>query len=358
MPQILLPLGASLACLVLVQLFNIPGGAFIGAITGGAVVRILWDKSAPPPKPLQFFARTLLGIVIGIPINRKALVTASSTIIPIALIIIGLIGLCFFSAWLTTKVFKMDTATAFCGSSPGSATTMVILSGDLGGQTPIVAVLHSLRMIAIVIFMPICVKLFQSAGGVEAAVETAAAVQSAVQISPAEYRLKLAGLFAGSILAAYLFRKWKVPAAEIMAGILVAAISNPLVLHLESYPSVWRPFSTWIIGATIGCQITKQSLRAIRHFIPVCGILTLLLVVSGIFLGWLLSATTSLDFFTSLLGTCPGGIDTMVLLAGDMHVNVPLVATMHTIRQILVMLIMPFLIRRIVEKSKKYQGTS
>jgi membrane AbrB-like protein len=349
----LLPLGSSLAGLCLVQLFNIPGGAFIGAIAGAAAVRLSWDKSAPPPRALQFFARMLIGIVIGIPVNRQAIASASSAIIPIALMIIGLIGLCFFSAWLTTKLSKLDTATAFCGSSPGAATTMVILSEDLGGQTPIVAVLHSLRLILIVVLMPIGVKVFQSVGGVEAAAETAAAAQSVVQISVAEYRLKLAGLLAGGLVTAYVFRKWKVPAAEIMAGILVAAISNPLILHLDTYPSVWRPFSTWIIGAAIGCQITKKSLRAIRHFIPICGILTLLLVAAGILLGCLLSVATSLDIITSLLGSCPGGIDAMVLLATDMRASAPLVATMHTIRQILIMLTMPFLIRRIVEKSRR-----
>ncbi|MDR1626896.1 MAG: AbrB family transcriptional regulator [Spirochaetia bacterium] len=353
MPQILLPLGASLAGLCLVQFLNISGGAFIGAIAGAAVVRLAWDKSAAPPKPLQFFARTLIGIIIGIPVNRQALQTASSAIVPIALMIIGLIGLCFFSAWLTTKVSKLDTATAFCGSSPGAATTMVVLSEDLGGQTPIVAVLHSFRLILIVVLMPIGVKVFQSTGALAAAVETAAAAQAIAGDSPAVYWLKLAGLLAGSLCAAYFFRKWKVPAAEIMAGILVAAIGNPLFLRLETYPAIWRPLASWIIGAAIGCQITRSSLRAIRHFIPVCGVLTLLLVAAGILLGCLLSVTTSLDIVTALLGACPGGIDAMVLLAGEMHASAPLVATMHTIRQILIMLTMPFLIRRIVGKSRR-----
>jgi membrane AbrB-like protein len=351
MPQILLPLGASLAGLCLIQLLNISGGAFIGAIAGAAVVRLSWDKSAPPPKPLQFLARTLVGILIGIPVNRQALAEASSAIIPIAFMIIGLIGLCFFSAWLTTKISKLDTATAFCGSSPGAATTMVILSDDLGGQTPIVAVLHSFRLILIVILMPIGVKIFQSTAVLNTAAE--AAVRAAAGTSLMEYRLKLAGLLAGGLSAAYFFRKWKVPAAEIMAGILVAAISNPLFLHLDTYPDIWRPFATWIIGAAIGCQITRSSLRAIRRFIPVCGVLTFLLVTAGILLGCLLSLTTSLDLITALLGACPGGIDAMVLLAGEMHASAPLVATMHTIRQILIMLTMPFLIRKIVRKSRR-----
>jgi membrane AbrB-like protein len=353
MLPILLPLGASLVGLCLVQFLDISGGAFIGAIAGAAAVRFLWDKSAPPPKPLQFFARTLVGIVIGIPVNRQALAVASSAIVPIALMIIGLIGLCFFSAWLTTKLSKLDTATAFCGSSPGAATTMVILSDDLGGQTPIVAVLHSLRLILIVVLMPIGVKIFQSAGVLDAGAQTLAAAQAADGNSLMVYRVKLAGLLAAGLSTAYFFRKWKIPAAEIMAGILVSAISNPLFLRLDTYPAIWRPFASWVIGAAIGCQITRSSLRAIRHFIPVCGILTLLLVAAGILLGCLLSVTTSLDIVTALLGACPGGIDAMVLLAGEMRASAPLVATMHTIRQILIMLTMPFLIRRIVGKSRR-----
>jgi membrane AbrB-like protein len=339
-------------CLTFTRFFNIPGGAFIGAVTGAAIVRLSWKKARIPPKALQFLARTILGLAIGIPVNKQALETASSASIPIILMIAGLIGFCFFSAWLANRISGLDIATAFCGSSPGAATTMVILAEDLGGQTPIVTILHTFRILLIVILMPICLNIFQPAGG-HPAVTGAVPAGASAALSFPEYHAKLALLIAGGLLAAFLFRKWKVPAAEIMGGILVAAVCNPLFLHLDIYPRLWQPFATWIVGTGIGCRITKESLRAIRRYIPVCSLLTLLLLTTGFLLGGLLYIITPLDLPTALLGTSPGGLDAIILLAGDINAQVPLVATMHTVRQILIMLTMPFIIRKIVKKNTK-----
>jgi membrane AbrB-like protein len=151
---------------------------------------------------------------------------------------------------------------------------------------------------------------------------------------------------------AYFFQRRKIPAAEIMAGILVAAVFNPLFLRLDSYPPVWQLFAVWILATNMGSQLTREALRAIRRYLPVCEALTLLLLTSGFLLGCLLYALTSLDLVTSLLGASPGGMDAMILLAGDMHANVPLVAAMHTVRQILILLTMPLLIRRLTKPAK------
>jgi membrane AbrB-like protein len=345
MLQILLPLLAGLAGLCLLRFFNIPGGSFMGAVIGAAAVRLAYQKTKRPPKRLQFFARLIMGLVIGIPVNRQTLETASTAVFPIALMIIGLIALCFFSAWLASRISGLDFTTALCGSSPGAASTMVILSDDLGGQSPIVTVLHTIRILLIAILMPIGVGIFQPAGAEIAG--AALMTQPVMQAAGLEHYAKLAFLVACGIPAAHFFRRWRVPAAEIIAGILIAAVCNPLFLHIEKAPILWQLLSVWILAVNMGTQLTREALRDIRRYLVVCGVLTLLLLTVGFLLGCLLYATTSLDIVTSLLGSCPGGMDAMILLAGDMRANAPLVAVMHTIRQILIMFTMPFFIRRL-----------
>jgi membrane AbrB-like protein len=346
-----MPLLAGLAGLCLVRMFHIPGGAFMGAVIGAAAVRLSYARAKKPPQPLQFFARVVLGLTIGIPVTRQALEAASRAIVPIALMIIGLIGLSFFSAWLASRISGLDFTTALCGSTPGAATTMVILSDDLGGQSPIVTVLHTFRILLIVILMPAAVGIFQSAGIVAGTAQTPF-VQPG-QTPYFAYYASLALLLACSLPLAYLFKRRKIPAAEIMAGILVAAVCNPLFLHMDGYPPVWQLFAVWILATNMGSQLTREALRAIRKYLPVCGALTLLLLAVGFLLGCLLYAVTSLDLVTSLLGASPGGMDAMILFAGDMHANVPLVAAMHTVRQILILLTMPLLIRKLAAKPAK-----
>jgi membrane AbrB-like protein len=347
-----MPLAAGLAGLCLARLFHIPGGSFMGAVIGAAAVRLSCAKAKNPPKPLQFFARVILGLTIGIPITRQALQRASVAIVPIALMIIGLIALSFFSAWLASRISGLDFTTALCGSSPGGATTMVVLSDDLGGQSPIVTVLHTLRILLIVVLMPAAIGIFQSFGILPLGAHAPYLPQPA-QTVHLVYYAKLAMLLACSLPLAYLLKRRKVPAAEILAGILTAAVGNPLFLHLDSYPPVWQLFAVWVLATNMGSQLTREALRAIRHYLLVCGVLTLLLLTTGFLLGCFLYAITSLDLVTSLLGASPGGMDAMILLAGDMRADVPLVAAMHTVRQILILLTMPFLIRRLSAKQEK-----
>jgi membrane AbrB-like protein len=349
MVQIILPLLAGFAGLCLLRFFHIPGGSFMGTVIGAALVRFWCEKAKSPPKRLQFLARTVMGLVIGIPVNRQTLETASAAMAPIALMITGLIGLSFFSAWLASKISGLDFTTALCGSSPGAASTMVILSDDLGGQSPIVTVLHTLRILLIAVFMPIIAGIFQPGGAGELTGE----ILAQPVMTGAEYYAKLAFLIGCGIPAAYFFRLWKIPAAEIMAGILVAALCNPLFLHIDRNPPLWQLFSIWIIATSMGTQLTREAFRDIRRHLLVCEVLTLLLLTMGFLLGCLLYAATSLDLMTSLLGSSPGGMDAMILLAGDMRANVSLVAVMHTIRQILIMFTMPFLIRRLAKSGKQ-----
>jgi membrane AbrB-like protein len=342
-----LPLCAALVFLAGARFLDIPGGAFMGAALASAAVRLSWARAQAPPRALQFFARLVLGLTIGIPVTGEALRMAQAALLPIVLAIGGLIALSFLSAWLSSKISGLDFTTSLCASSPGAASTMVVLSEDLGGQSSLVAVLHTFRIILIVVCMPGALGIVEAQGGAFAG---AGGLGAASGISSFEYYGKLSFLVAAGIPLAYFFRRRKIPAAEIMAGILVAGVLNPLALHLQSYPLSWQIFSIWILGTNIGCQMTRESLKALRRHIFVCGVLTALLVAAGFLLGALLYMSTSLDLITSILGSCPGGMDAMILLAGDMGANVPLVATMHTARQILIMFIMPFFIRRLITK--------
>jgi uncharacterized membrane protein AbrB (regulator of aidB expression) len=56
---------------------------------------------------------------------------------------------------------------------------------------------------------------------------------------------------------------------------------------------------------------------------------------------------------TALIGTCPTGMDAMVILAAEMGPNVPLVAAMHSARVIMVMVVVPLLVRRTTGRGKK-----
>jgi membrane AbrB-like protein len=340
------PLAAGLAGIFVAGFLKLPGGTFTGAMAGAAAVRLSSSRVLGPPRRLQNFARIILGVSIGTSVNRETLRVISSSLLPVTLMIAGLIGLSFLSAWAASRIWKLPFVTSLCGASPGAASAMVVLADDLDGNSPLVAVLHVLRITAIVLLMPVIMSLFQPAGAAFSAAASGAGKAGATALP--EDSLMMAILLAGGIPLAAAFLAWKVPAAEILAGIVFTAVANPLFVHLESIPTEWQVFSMWIIGTAIGAQMTREAMRSIREFLVMSLVLTVVLIGIGLVLGWLLFRTTSLDLMTALIGSCPGALEAMIILAGAMGADAPMVAAMHTARLVIVMVVLPLLVRRAV----------
>ena len=342
----LFPLIAGLGLLYVTQLVGIPGGSFIGAITGGALGGILYSQSKAPPARLQDFARLVLGVSIGVQVNEQTAIAAASSAIPVMLMVISLITTSLVFAWICTRLTGMNIVTSLCGSAPGAASAMILLADELKGDSTVVAVIHSIKILFIVAFMPALTRFFPAGG------ETMA-ITAVVSDTPVIYYTKLAFLIGASSIAAKLMRKVRFPTADFLGGLFFAALCNPLFLHLESFPFLVQLFSVWIVGTSIGTQMNRNSLRAIKKYAFACMILVIGLAVLGLLLGWLLHKFTSIGVLTALIGTCPTGMDAMIILANEMHTNVPLVAAMHCARVIVVMIVVPLLIRRAMSKKQK-----
>jgi membrane AbrB-like protein len=339
--QNIAPLAAGLVLLCTAYFLNIPGGAFIGAITGGAAVRLLYTGAKRPPKKLQCFGRIVLGVSIGTQVNRQALNEITSSVIPVATMVISLILFCFLLAWLVCKLSGMDFTSVLCGASPGMTSVMLILAEDMGGNISVVAVIHSLKMFLTVSLMPFITGFIQPAKESQAGT-----MMPRISESLPVYYGKIAFLVAGGIFLEKIMRRIKLPSPEFLAGLFIAAVCNPLFLQIESFPPVGQLFAVWIIGTSIGTQINRKSLSAVkRHALP-CGFLVVTQIAFGVLLGWILYKTTSISLMTAIIGTCPTGMDAMVILATEMNTNVSLVTAMHTARVIIVMIIMPLIIRR------------
>ncbi|MDR1626895.1 MAG: AbrB family transcriptional regulator [Spirochaetia bacterium] len=346
MMQSLAPLLGGLALLCVFRFLNLPGGAFIGAIIGGTVARLLYARSKPPPQKLQGLSRILLGISIGTQVNRQTLGEIEAAAVPVLCMVIGILVFSFLLAKSMSKLSGMNFTTALCGASPGMMSVMIMLAEDLGGNVPVVAVLHTMKVFFTVGLMPFITESVKTG---EAAF--AAAAGPWVPASLAVYYGKILFLVLGGFLLEKLLRRWKVPSAEFLAGLFIASVCNPLFLQLEIFPPLWQLAALWIIATSIGTQISRQSLAAVKRYVLPCAVLVVTQISFGLLLGWILSRTTTIDRVTAIIGTCPTAMEAMVILAAEMRANVPLVTAMHTTRVIIVMIVMPLLVRKVSAKN-------
>lgn len=321
----------------LARRYSIPGGALTGALAATALGRLFGAPLCEPPKWLRSLARIFLGLTIGVSVGPATLQAIAEAWLPILLIVFSVIAVSLGAAWAANRLARMPLTTALCGATPGMTTAMIALADDLDADSRIVASMHLVRLVSVLSTLPFLVHVLLSAHGGVGTIPVATAGRSEPW--------RLVFLVAAGLIASMGAVRLKLPAGEILAGLLVAAVLNATWLDLAQVPATWRLFAQWVVGAGVGATVTRAALRDFRPFAVAGGLMTALLIASALALGWLLAQVTSLDLATCIAGTAPGGADQMILLAGELGADSQLVATMHIARQIILLLLLPAVIR-------------
>lgn len=324
---------------LLARSLHLPGGAVIGAIVLTAVGNLVGISLEEPPSWLRAAARIVLGLTIGATVTPDTVAAIGRAQLPILGMIFCMLGLGMLIAWAIHRLTHMPLSTALCGSSPGGLTTLVVMSTDLGGQASLVASMHMVRLVSVTLFTPAFVEaVFPNGGSIPPSV---VAADGSAPVALWQLLVLLAlGLLAG--LAA---RGLKIPGGDMIVGLLVAAIANITWLHLPDLPGSWKLFAQWVIGAGVGATVTRQALRDFKPYALAGSLMTTLLILAGLLSGWLLARLTALDLLTAIMGSSPGGADTMMILAGELGADARLVTAMHVSRLIVITLFTPLAIR-------------
>lgn len=132
---------------------GIPAGAIMGAMIGSASFNIMTGKGYFPPRlrlPLQIIA----GAFIGLRMDRASLFAMNEIILPIIVLCFGVVLMTSVTAFVMSKLTKLDSFTCVLVSTPGGLSEMSLLADDLGASPPQVAVLHLARLMSVIILFP------------------------------------------------------------------------------------------------------------------------------------------------------------------------------------------------------------
>lgn len=96
-----------------------------------------------------------------------------------------------------------------------------------------------------------------------------------------------------------------------------------------------------IVGLAIGFSVQNSDFSSLSAQLPLFGLLTLFLLVSGSAIGYLYSKLARTDLLTAVLATVPGNIGIMASLAADYGRDTALVTLVQLVRFTSVILIIP-----------------
>ena len=151
-------------------------------------------------------------------------------------------------------------------------------------------------------------------------------------------------LIAGGIFGT-LAIKTGIPAAP-LAGALIGAsiLSVTGKVGIAEWPNGTRTLLEIGIGTVIGTNLTKDSLIDLQTLWKPAILITFTLILTGLVVGLWTSRLLKVDVITTILGAAPGGISGMSLVGSEYGVGAA-VATLHAVRLITVLLILPLIVK-------------
>ena len=139
--------------------------------------------------------------------------------------------------------------------------------------------------------------------------------------------------------------KTGIPAAPLAGALLGASIlSISGKVEVANWPTGTRTLLEVGIGTVIGTSLTRESLSELQLLWKPAILITFTLVITGLVIGLWTSRLMGVDIITTILGAAPGGISGMSLVGSEYGVGAA-VATLHAVRLITVLLILPLVVK-------------
>lgn len=104
-----------------------------------------------------------------------------------------------------------------------------------------------------------------------------------------------------------------------------------------------------ILGILLGSKLTAETLLALKDLWRPALVCTVIAVSTGVLSGFLISRWLGIERLTAILGTAPGGISDMSLIALDMGAQASTVVVMHLARLISVIVVVPWVVRLLIQ---------
>ncbi|ATW24424.1 AbrB family transcriptional regulator [Candidatus Formimonas warabiya] len=139
---------------ILGHLTHMPGGIILGSMAAVGIFNMISPSSVALPKSFSFYLQVFAGILLGANLNITELALFRDILGPSLFIALTLVctGLC--AAFGINKLFGWDLVTAWLSCSPGRMQDMVIFAHDLKADGTKVVIVHTTRIILVVILTP------------------------------------------------------------------------------------------------------------------------------------------------------------------------------------------------------------
>ncbi len=318
-------------------------GLPVPLLTGPAVLVTLATIAGLPlrfPIPLRNAVFLLAGIAIGATVSPESVAALARWPLAFALLAFCVLLMVVLGQRLMVRIMQTDRRSGLLAAAPGHLSYVIALGEDLGLATKQVAVVQSIRLLALTLVVPFAVQI--------AGIDTGIGLATSGTVTEMTLLQTMACILAAACLAPVVIRT-PVPAPMLLAGMAVGAAAR-LTGWVPGGLSHWIAYPVLAaIGTLIGTRFAGVTLAELRQS-ALAGLAgtTLALCLTVLF-AWLASGIVDMPLLHVMVAFAPGGLETMAVIGAAIGANPGFVAAAHVGRLLFLSVLIPVLIGRTQE---------
>lgn len=315
----------------LFELAALPLPWMLGPLVTNLIASMVGIRVAIPNR-LRELGLGIMGLVLGGRINIELMERLPDWSISLLLLTAGVtVATCVVTLWYRRCGF--ETTAAFFSALPGGMAAMVMLGERLGVDVRSVAIGQSFRVVFVLLVLPPLFWLME--GGGEMAQNT-----SADAVWQDAWLLVL--------LAAVPLGRWlRIPAPALLVPLLLGAVLSVSGVGNLQIPDWGMATILLVLGSSIGARFSGTSFVQLLGYAKYALVATLItLLVLAVF-AELIHQLLGIPRDIALLALAPGGMAEMAILAMALEMDPLYVTFHHMFRLVVLILIAPFIVKRI-----------
>ncbi|WP_099866239.1 AbrB family transcriptional regulator [Pararhizobium haloflavum] len=331
--QACLALAIAAAGAIVASLVHFPAPYLTGPAIAVTAAGLMGARLAVPGR-LADVAMILIGMSIGAGVTPGVLDTARQWPASFVLLAFSLLAIMIVSSYWLRRHFAYDRKTALLASSPGHLSYVLSLSTDTNADIRQIGLVQSIRVLALTLIVPVVV----SAMGGEIDPDQGPAAAMSV--------LSIALTFILSILVGLVLKRFRLPAALLVGGMIVSTVSH-LTGTIEGVMPLWLQIPAFLImGALIGSRFGGVTLAMLRSAFSAGIAITVIASVLAAAFALLVAGLFDLPTGQLLIAFMPGGVEAMIAIAVLLDADPTFVAAHHVMRLFILTALVPIMLGR------------
>lgn len=311
-------------------LLKLPLPWMLGPMTFCTIAAILRAPVAAPPV-IRPPMTVVIGVLLGASFTPDLIRQAPLWLPSVAGLVVFMLACSVLCVAFFRKVGRFDRTTAYFAGMPGGLVEMVTVGEEKGGDGRMIALVHSARILLVVLSLPFIVQWIE---GIPLGGRRTAGISILDTPIASDIWLVLCGfvgIFIGQIL--------RLPAKYLLGPMLATALIHVTDVSDFHPPAEIVILAQLVLGVTIGCRFVGTPTALILRVLALSVGSTLILLALTTLFAWLVSRFSGYGMVPLMLAYSPGGLAEMSLVALALKIEVAFVAAQHIIRIFLVMVL-------------------